>query len=220
MAIEVSIESSPKKVFAAAMDWPGWSRSGKTEALAIEALDVYAPRYAVVTRVAGLPFTIPKQADLHVVERVVGGAGTAFGVPSSVTELDRRAASAAEAERLAAIVGAAWTVLDRLVAGAPAELRKGPRGGGRDRDKMVAHVVDADAAYARELGLRLPTPDPEDRAAVAAQRAAMLAVLRLPSDGTPLAGRRWTTRYAARRIAWHALDHAWEIEDRSVPGPA
>ena len=47
-------------------------------------------------------------------------------------------------------------------------------------------------------------------------RAAMLDVLRRPSDGTPLAGRTWTARYAARRIAWHALDHAWEMEDRST----
>jgi len=28
--------------------------------------------------------------------------------------------------------------------------------------------------------------------------------------------RSWPPRYAARRIAWHALDHAWEIEDRSI----
>ena len=39
-----------------------------------------------------------------------------------------------------------------------------------------------------------------------------------PSDGSPIAGKRWPLRYAARRIAWHALDHAWEIEDRSDPG--
>jgi hypothetical protein len=46
-------------------------------------------------------------------------------------------------------------------------------------------------------------------------REAMLEVLRRPSDGTPLAGRHWPQRYAARRIAWHALDHAWEIDDRT-----
>ena len=48
----------------------------------------------------------------------------------------------------------------------------------------------------------------------------MLEVLRRPSDGGPLAERKWTQRYAARRIAWHALDHAWEMEDRSDPGLA
>ena len=50
-----------------------------------------------------------------------------------------------------------------------------------------------------------------------AMRAEMLEILRQPSDGSALAGRTWTTRYAARRIAWHALDHAWEMEDRSEP---
>jgi hypothetical protein len=24
----------------------------------------------------------------------------------------------------------------------------------------------------------------------------------------------WTPRFAVRRSAWHALDHAWELEDR------
>ena len=48
-------------------------------------------------------------------------------------------------------------------------------------------------------------------------RAEMLGILRMASDGSPLADRRWTPRYAARRMAWHALDHAWEIEDRTEP---
>jgi hypothetical protein len=83
---------------------------------------------------------------------------------------------------------------------------------------MVGHVIEADWYYAREIGVRQKAPDPLDRAAVATLRAAMLAVLREPSDGSALAGRKWTARYAARRIAWHALDHAWEMEDRSEPG--
>jgi hypothetical protein len=55
---------------------------------------------------------------------------------------------------------------------------------------------------------------PSDRAAVDAMRAAILEVLARPSDGSPVAGRKWPQRYAARRIAWHALDHTWEIEDK------
>jgi len=92
-----------------------------------------------------------------------------------------------------------------------------PRGGGRDRDKMIGHVIDADHAYARELGLRGSAPRMDDRAAIEAERDAVIDILRLPSDGSPLAGRRWTTRSAAARIAWHALDHAWEMEDRAEP---
>ena len=55
----------------------------------------------------------------------------------------------------------------------------------------------------------------EDRASIEAVRAAVLEAIGQPSDGSPIAGRRWTARYAARRIAWHALDHAWEMEDRT-----
>jgi hypothetical protein len=219
MAILVSIEASPKKVFASAMDWPGWSRSGKTEALALEALATYASRYAVVAREAGVAFGQPAASDLEVAERVDGGAGTAFGVPSAVTDLDRRPVTMADAARLAGLVEAAWTVFDGVVAGAPAELRKGPRGGGRDRDKVVAHVVESDWGYSREMGVRVAQPDPTNRASVNVVRAAILEILSQPSDGSPIAGRRWTPRYAARRIAWHALDHAWEIEDRSNPEP-
>ena len=217
MTIDVSIEATAKKAFASAIDWPGWCRSGKTEALALEALAAYAERFAVVVAEAGLVVPPAALADLDVVERIPGNASTDFGVPGSPTDLDRRAVSAEDAARLAALVAAAWSVLDRVVAGAPTELRKGPRGGGRDRDKVVAHVVGADSAYAQVMGLRLPEPDPADRAAVTAQRAALHAVLRQPSDGSPLAGRKWPVRYAARRIAWHALDHAWEIEDRTEP---
>ena len=179
------------------------------------ALADYASRYAVVAEEAGVPFD---PGDYDVVEQSGGGGGTDFGVPSVITDADRRPVSASDADRLVRLVEAAWATLDRVAATAPAELRKGPRGGGRDRDKMYGHVVEADSAYAREIGLKLRQPDPTDRAAVEAHRAAVLAVLREPSDGGPLAGRKWTARYAAGRIAWHALDHAWEMEDRSDPG--
>lgn len=108
---------------------------------------------------------------------------------------------------------AAWTTFNETAASAPTELRKGPRGGGRDTAKMVDHVVGAEQAYATRLGVRVRMPDPADAGAVAELRAAILAPLSQPSDGSPID--RWTQRYAARRIAWHALDHAWEIEDRS-----
>ena len=212
--VAVVLERGGKRVFASAADWPGWSRSGKTEDAALETLLGYAGRYARVAALAGEPF--PESIDLDVIERSAGGSGTDFGVPSRVTEADGRPVPAVDADRLARIVDAAWSTFRRVVAGAPAELRKGPRGGGRDRDKMVAHVVAADAAYSREIGLKLKEPDPSDHDAVKAMRAEMLTVLRQPSDGAALAGRRWTTRYAAHRIAWHALDHAWEMEDRSA----
>ncbi len=136
-------------------------------------------------------------------------------MPGSVTELDRRAVDAAEAGRQAGLVQGGLDHPRSSRVGAPAELRKGPRGGGRDRDKIVAHCDASDAVYAGQLGLRFKEPAPGDRQAVEAVRRAILEVLARPSDGSPIAGRRWPARYAARRIAWHALDHAWEIEDRS-----
>ena len=217
--IDVAIEATATKVFATAVDWPGWSRPGRTEALALDALASYVERYATVAREVGLSVGEPGLLEFEVVERAPGGSGTEFGVPSRVTDHDRRSTSGPEAERLAALVDAAWRTFDRIAGHAPAELRKGPRGGGRDTAKIVGHVVGADHAYAREIGIRLRPPSPDDRQALEAMRAAMLDVIRQPSDGSPLADRKWPTRYAASRIAWHALDHAWEIEDRSEPGP-
>jgi hypothetical protein len=94
------------------------------------------------------------------------------------------------------------------VAKAPAELRKGPRGGGRDRDRIVEHVLGAEQAYASALAVKLRVPSAE-KAAVEAFRAAIVGGLRA-------GGAKWPSRYALRRIAWHAIDHAWEIEDRST----
>jgi hypothetical protein len=210
--IAVVVETTPKKAFARAIDWPGWARSGKTAELALAALEAAADRYAVVADEAGETFR-PNGYDVS--EETEGGGGTEFGVPSAITGSDRRPVTSAEAERLTRLVAAAWNVFDRVAAGAPAELRKGPRGGGRDRDKIVRHVTESDWYYAREMGIREKQPEPSDRTAVEALRQEMLEILRRPSDGSPLADRKWPPRYAATRIAWHALDHAWEMEDRT-----
>jgi len=216
--IAITLEEMPKKTFATAADWPGWSRSGKTEAEARSTLLAYAPRYAVAAESAGQELLLAG-LELDVVERVAGSAGTEFGVPSQPTRQDARPLDAAGAARLATIVESSWTLFERTAMAAPEELRKGPRGGGRNTSKVVAHVLDADQAYANQIGIKTPGLDPADDAAVRAMRDAMLDVLRAARDGSPLAGRRWPARYAAHRIAWHALDHLWEIEDRSTPEP-
>jgi hypothetical protein len=216
MATAVYLEVGGKRVFACALAWPGWCRSGKTGELALETLASYVPRYAVVADQAGVAFPATAGDDLEVVERVPGSAGTDFGVPYAVAARDAEPVDAGEAERLTALVVASWEVFDRVAAGAPAELRKGPRGGGRDRDKMIDHVLGAEAGYARKLGIKQRQPALGDAAAIAELRQAIAAVLREPSDGTPPVAKGWPARYAARRIAWHVLDHAWEMEDRSV----
>ena len=191
------MEVGGKKAFASAADWPGWSRGGKDEKLALQALAAYAPRYAKVAKLARIDF--PKDAtDLTVVERQKGNASTDYGVPGSPAN-DETGVPAKQIERLIVLMEACWKYLDQVRARVPQELRKGPRGGGRDRDKMYAHVVDAEMAYASALGVKLKEPD----------RKALLAALRHPNPDA-----RWPAAYAIRRIAWHALDHAWEMEDR------
>ena len=194
----VYVEVGGKRAFASAADWPGWSRSGKTEPAALEALAAYAPRYAKVARLARVDF--PEDAsDLNVVERLNGNASTDFGVPGMPAKNESKPLTDAEAARMVALVEACWKYLDNVVARSPQALTKGPRGGGRDRDKMYAHVLEAELGYARQIGVRIKEPD----------RGALRAALRNPNPDA-----RWPVAYAVRRIAWHALDHAWEMEDR------
>ena len=211
--IRVLVEASPKKTFASALDWPGLARGGRDENAALEALSAALPRYAPIAESAGQPFPLD-DVTLEVVERTRGNGATAYGVPAIVAASDRAPTSQAEAERLAALTAAAWEAFDRIAAAAHEGLRKGPRGGGRDRSKIVEHVNGADTEYAKSIGRKHQATD---RAAIEAMRADVLSVLREPSDGSPIAGKKWPARYAARRIAWHALDHAWEIEDRTEP---
>ena len=213
----VYLESGARRVFACTLDWPGWCRSGKDEERALEALAAAAPRYEVVTDEAGVVFPADAGEAFDVVERLPGSSTTDFGAPGAIAPQDHEPWSAEEAERQAALVVASWAVFDHVVSGAPAELRKGPRGGGRDRDAIVDHVLGAEASYARNLGVRLRQPAADDRAAVSALRDAIVGALRSTAQEAPGAGKRWPPRYTARRIAWHVLDHAWEIEDRSDP---
>jgi hypothetical protein len=206
------LEVGPKRVFAGALDWPGWIRSGKDEALALQALAAAAELYAPVARAAGFPLPASAAGSLEVVERVKGNATTDYGAPGLPAKADVEPLRGKELERQLALLAAGWEAFDEVVAGAPAELRKGPRGGGRDRDKIVEHVLGAESAYASALGLKLRAPEPE-KAAVKEFRAAIVA-------GLSAGEGKWPARYALRRIAWHALDHAWEIEDRSSEGAA
>jgi predicted RNase H-like HicB family nuclease len=201
MATPVYLEVGSKKTFACSLDWPGWCRSGKTEEAALEALAAYADRYRPVAEEAGVRFPKP---DFKVVERVKGNPTTDFGAPGVPADADGQPLAKAQAERLATLVAAAWTVFEQVAAGAPAELRKGPRGGGRDRDKMIAHVLDAESAYFGKVGVK------------DGGRDAFLDALRAARQPQPeLKTKSWPWRYTARRVAWHALDHAWEMQDRS-----
>jgi hypothetical protein len=207
----VYLEVGSKRTFASAAGWPGWCRSGKTEQAALEALAAYAPRYAEVAKLAATP--LPAHVtDFEVVERLPGNVTTDFGAPGMPAKDESRPINAAQARRMRDLIQACWTYLDRVVAKAPAALRKGPRGGGRDRDVMFDHVLGAEMGYARHIGARLKQPDGRDKPAVRAFRESILEAFDNPNRAE-----KWPVQYVARRMAWHALDHAWEIEDRSKP---
>jgi len=223
--ITVYLQLGRSLVFACAVEWPGWCRRAKTDEEALDALADYASRYAPVVARAGLTFPASAGQSFDVVERLPAPpaptfSGVDFGTIDEPCSLDNRALTAGEANRLASIVEASWATLDGVIASAPAELRKGPRGGGRDRDKIADHVLGAEAAYARKLGVRHKQPASGDRQAIEALRADIAAAIRASRAAEPPGATGWPPRYAARRIAWHVLDHAWEIEDRSEPAPA
>jgi acyl-CoA thioesterase FadM len=219
-AIPVYVEAGDKKVFACSVDFPGWCRSAKTEELALEALAAYAPRYAEVAERAKAAFPAPARAGerFEVVERIKGKGATDFGIPHEIPKADAEPLTARQATRQVELMRAAWAVLDKTAKASPAELRKGPRGGGRDRDKMLAHVLGAEAAYARQVGVKLPPPEVGDRKAIKALRDELAQALGGASDGSRPTPKGWPPRYAMRRIAWHVLDHAWEMQDRANPG--
>jgi hypothetical protein len=215
MTTAVYLEFGKTRIFACALDWPGWCRSARTAETALETLAGYASRYAPVAIQAGLAFPADIADAFTVVERLPGSASTDFGVPEQFATADSEPLSAPAAEAMTGLVAASWSLFDRVAANAPAELRKGPRGGGRDRDKMIDHVLASENSYARRLGIKHRLAGIDDHEASAALRRAVRDVLARESDGAPPVRNGWPTRYAARRIAWHALDHAWEIEDRT-----
>ena len=207
-------EIGSKRTFASAIDWPGWCRAGKGQELALQALIDYAPRYAVVAKTAGVPFALGRWS-FDDVDHLRGDATTEFGAPGAMSKLELKPMSKAEVERMCSLVEATWKVFDSVVKKAPASLRKGPRGGGRDRDKIVEHVLGAEAGYGSSFALKLKQPELGDTRAIKALRAEWLEAFRAGADGKPRREGGRSARYMARRIAWHAMDHAWEIEDRS-----
>ena len=213
-ATRVVLEEGSKRTFASALEWPGWSRAGKDRDLALQALIDYAPRYAVVPKAAGVPFPTGRW-EIDVVDRLRGDATTDFGAPGAMSKLELEPMSKAEVERMCLLVEACWKVLDEVVKKAPASLRKGPRGGGRDRDKVMEHVLGAEAGYGSSFALKLKQPALGDRKGIRALRESWLEAFRAGADGKPRREGGRSARYMARRIAWHAMDHAWEIEDRT-----
>ncbi len=201
---DVIVEVGSRRSFATALGWPGWSRPGRRPEAAVDALDAYRERYGGVLVVDGHAFD---PGPLQVIAEVPGNATTDFGAPAAIVDADRDDLDLAELDRRLAILRTCWAAFDRVADAAPEELRKGPRGGGRTTSEIIAHVVEGERAYAPKIGVR-----PRDAAGddVAGLRELLVAAAaRYPADS------RWPVAYWIRLSAWHALDHLWEIEDRS-----
>ncbi len=208
---DIYVELGGKKAIAWSLEWPGWCRIRTSEEAAAQALIDYEARYRLIAQRAGLDF-VP--GDLVVVERLQGDANTAWGVPSVLAPAESRPIGAATAQRNVRLLREAWNMLEEAVAASPQELRKGPRGGGRDRDEIRSHVIEAERVYARKIGVQYKPFKMDDKSALNAMRDEIADVLSKPSTGEPLVAGGWNASYAVRRVTWHVVDHIWEIEDR------
>lgn len=222
--IPVYLETGSKRTMACALEWPGWSRGGASEEAALLALYTYGLRYSIAVEGAQADFSIPSGAsDFIIVERLKGDSGTDYGVPAKVPDWDLQPVTTPELERLESLLISIWHSFDRTVLAAKGkELRKGPRGGGRELEQIVRHVMESEGGYLANLGVkhRLEAGKDAQEEHQRLRQASLEGLYRsrrgeLPEYG-PRGGKRWKPRQYIRRVAWHALDHAWEIEDRVI----
>lgn len=213
----VAVELGPKgkKVAAVAPDWPGLERGGKNEDVALDRLLSYIPRYAPVAKLAGMEDAFASVTNFEVVERYPGTGSTDFwGISFAFSDIDQQEASSGELERELTLMRACWAFFDDVRARVSGELKKGPRGGGRDRDRIVEHTVFNEMGWAPRTG---PKPDVSvlTEELIASHRDTYCdAIRRLHVRGEKSG--KWPLRYLLRHTAYHTLDHAWEMEDRDL----
>jgi len=185
-SVKVFVETGKKKVFTGAVDWPGWSRGGKEEQRALQALIDYGPRYAQVLHGKDIDFQIPEStADLMVIERHPGNSTTDFGAPAVMLAADQEPIDQLEFERFSTILGACWQAFDQAIqSAADKELRKGPRGGGRDLERIINHVIDGDRGYLSRLAWKHKRDEGSDLAEkLSRTRHAILNALESAANG-------------------------------------
>lgn len=221
MPVRTVLEQGPKgkKTVAFAVDWPGWSRGAKTPELALEMLESYRERYRRVAVAAKMSDEFDAAGRLRVVERRVGTGSTDFwGISFSPSGLEREPLDSKELERKTALLRACWAFFDRVAARVSAEMRKGPRGGGRDRDQIVRHTMRTERElFAKRVGLRLPeaaaTLSPKG---LRDHRQKYVAAMRAYNAGEGKRMRSWNLPFLIRHSAFHVMDHAWEMEDKDL----
>jgi len=225
MPIRVVLERGPKaKKFAAfAVDWPGWSRGAKTADEALETLAAYRERYRPVAVLAGLGPELDDAGPLDVVEDLAGTGSTDFwGISFSPSSLEQEPMDAAELERKITVLQACWACFDDVAARVSPQLRKGPRGGGRDRDAIIGHTIRTESEFfAKRVGLTVPERAALQPGALAPYRSAYLEAMRAYQRGeVKRAMRTWTLAFLVRHSGYHTMDHAWEMEDKDLSGEA
>jgi hypothetical protein len=216
--LRIVLEVGPKgkKVVAVAPDWPGFSRGAKTGELALERLLSYRPRYAPVAALAGMEATFTAQTDARVVEEYPGTGSTDFwGISFAHSSFDHAVMSSDDLERDLALMQASWTFFDAVRARVSAELQKGPRGGGRDREEIARHVLFNEADWAAGVGVDLPREAIMTDEGLAAHRAAYCTAIR-EAHAAGRQAKTWPLHFLIRHTAYHVLDHAWEMEDKDL----
>ena len=216
MRVTLEIGPKGKKVVAVAPDWPGLARGATTGEAAIERLRAYVPRYAPVAKLAGMDAAFAASTAVDVVEHYPGTGSTDFwGISFAFSGIDRQAMSSEALERELTLMRACWAFFDAVRARVSAELQRGPRGGGRDRDHIVRHTVAAEQDWAQKLGVRTPQDALLSDEGLTAHRDAYCNAIRALHAQGKLA-RTWPLRYLIRHTAFHTLDHAWEMEDKDL----
>ena len=221
MVVRTVIQRGPKekKVAAFALDWPGWSRGAKAPDAAVELLEAYRERYRPIARLAGLEAEFDRAGDLEIVEDHVGVGSTDFwGISFAPSSFEQEPMSETELDRKLALLQASWHFFDGVAAGVSPEMRKGPRGGGRNRAEIIRHALGWERAdLARRVGVVVDPVVPPTPEGFQSHREEYIAALRTyNAEGRMARGRNWTIALLLRHSAYHVLDHAWEMEDKDL----
>jgi hypothetical protein len=216
MRVTLEIGPKGKQVVAVAPDWPGLERGAKTEAAAIERLRSYVPRYAAVIKLAGMEPAFATNPAVEVVEYYPGVGSTDFwGISFAFSSIDQQALSGVALERELRLLQACWAFFDEVRGRVSAEMQRGPRGGGRDRDHIVRHTFAAELDWAKKLGVLTSLETMLTVEGLKEHRNAYCSAIRaLHSQGKM--ARTWPLRFLIRHTAFHTLDHAWEMEDKDL----
>ena len=214
------IERGPKgkKVVAFAVDWPGWSRGAKTPEAALEVLESYRARYRPLAVAVGRAKEFDAAGALSIVEDHIGTGSTDFwGISFAPCDHEPEPMEDVELERKLAVLQACWAYFDAVGTQVSAEMRKGPRGGGRDRDRIIRHTIRTESEeFAKQLGIRVPEEAALTPKGLREHRARYLAAMRAYNTGEGKRMRSWNLPFLIRHSAFHTLDHAWEMEDKDL----